>query len=204
MLGCTCARRADAARRNLGKQLHIWHPVPLGQARTTTAIVPPNSSPADSGAKKAGGPFGPSLCWKNAVLSLQREAQSWNQQLRSWQPPWRPGQPPPWSHGPRHSVLCDSSLAGWARTSTDRCLKCPMNPWKWIKEPFSPHLHPQHTQFTWSLGPQDLKFEAHRNSSSSIPSRDSPRFRAHKGSSRHLPGFCLMQLTSEMFYENKI
>ena len=69
---------------------------PLGQARTTTSIVPPNSSPADPGEKKAMGPFGSGLHRKNAALSLQLWVpESWNQQLRSWQPPRRPGQPPP-------------------------------------------------------------------------------------------------------------
>ena len=113
-----------------------WEPalhlaaVPLGQARTTTSIVPANSSPADPREKKAVGPFGPGLRKKNAALSLQRWVpDSWNQQLRNWQPPRRLGQPPPWSHGPRHSVLCDSSLAGWAEDlCRQRCFRCPLSP----------------------------------------------------------------------------
>lgn len=68
----------------------------LGQARTTASIVPPNSSPADPREKKAMGPFGSGLHRKNAALSLQLWVpESWNQQLRSWQSPRRPGQPLP-------------------------------------------------------------------------------------------------------------
>lgn len=118
----------------------------LGQARTTTLIVSPHSSPADPREKKAMGPFGPGLRRKNAALSLQLWVpESWNQQLRSWQPPWRLGQPPPWSHGPRHSVLCDSSLAGWTEPSTDKDASgAPRAPCP---------LCPQHARLTWSPVP---------------------------------------------------
>lgn len=116
----------------------------LGQARTTTLIVPPNSGPADPGGKKARGPFGPGLRRKNAALSLQlRVPESWNQQLRSWQPPRRLGQPPPWSHGPRHSVLCDSSLAGWTEDlHRQRCFRCPLSALSSVPPACPAHLVP--------------------------------------------------------------
>lgn len=50
--------------------------VPLGQARTTSSIVPANSSPADPREKKAMGPFGPGLHRKNAALSLSAGSQT--------------------------------------------------------------------------------------------------------------------------------
>lgn len=129
--------------------------VPLGQARTTTSIVPPNSSPADPGEKKARGPSGPGLCGKNAALSLQLWVpESWNQQLRSWQPPRRLGQPPPWSCGPRHSVLCDSSSAGWAEDlCRQRCFRCPRAPCKLTTEPLSSPLRLHRAQLTRAWAP---------------------------------------------------
>lgn len=94
------------------------------QVRTTASIVLPHSSYSAPREKKARRSWTEPLNEECCSFSAAPEPSIRGPIAQSWQLLQRPGQPPLWSHGPRHSVLCDRHLARWAT-------KVLQVPWLW-------------------------------------------------------------------------